>query len=63
MRLGNRFEIAEATVLRRVWVQNYSWADNTTLRWRTTEEAPEAPQYISSPYDHDARYSQKRGLT
>jgi transposase len=49
--------------LRRVWVQNYTWADATTLRWRTNEEAPPAGQYISSPYDHDARYSQKRGLT
>jgi hypothetical protein len=28
-----------------------------------TEEAPPPGQYISSPYDHDARYSQKRGLT
>jgi transposase len=49
--------------LRRVWVQNYTWADDATLRWRTNEEAPPAGQYISSPYDHDARYSQKRGLT
>jgi transposase len=48
--------------LRRVWIQNYTWPDDTTLRWRTNEEAPPAGQYISSPYDHDARYSQKRGL-
>jgi transposase len=50
-------------ILRRVWVQNYTWADDATLRWRTNEEAPPAGQYISSPYDHDVRYSQKRGLT
>jgi len=49
--------------LRRVWIQNYTWTEQETLRWRTNEETPPAGQYISSPYDHDCRYSQKRGLT
>jgi transposase len=35
--------------LRRVWVQNYTWADDATLRWRTNEEALPAGQYIRSP--------------
>jgi transposase len=37
--------------------------DQGRLRWRTNDETPPAGQYISSPYDHDARSSQRRGLT
>jgi transposase len=49
--------------LRRVWLQNYTWTEQETLRWRTNEETPPAGEYISSPYDYDCRYSQKRGTT
>ena len=31
-----------------------------TLRWRRTDEQPPAARLIQSPYDVDARYSQKR---
>lgn len=55
--------IPAVETLRRVWLQNYTWTEQDTLRWRTNDETPPAGQYISSPYDHDARYSQKRGLT
>ena len=43
-----------------VWIQNYTWTLQGTLRWRTHEELPPAGQFISSPYDLDAHYSQKR---
>lgn len=33
---------------------------HASLRWRTNEELPPAAQFISSPYDLDAHYSQKR---
>jgi transposase len=46
--------------LRQVWIQNYTWTVQGTLRWRTNEELPPARQFISSPYDLDAHYSQKR---
>jgi transposase len=46
--------------LRQVWIQNYTWARHGTLRWRTSDEIPPARQFIGSPYDLDARYSQKR---
>lgn len=46
--------------LRRVWIQNYTWTEAGTLRWRTNEEIPPAARYSSSPYDLDAHYSQKR---
>jgi transposase len=56
-------EIPAVETLRRVWIQNYTWTDHGTLRWRVNDETPPAGQFISSPYDQDARYSQKRGLT
>src|SRR4051812_24487638 len=37
--------------LRRVWLQNYTWTAEATLRWRTSEEIPPAGQFIGSPYD------------
>jgi transposase len=53
-------EIPAVSTLRRVWIQNYTWNLDGTLRWRTSEELPPSGQLISSPYDLDARYSQKR---
>jgi transposase len=50
-------------ILRQMWVQHY---DRCTvpglesLRWRSTDEQPPAALLIQSPYDVDARYSQKR---
>lgn len=55
--------IPAVETLRQVWLQNYTWTEQETLRWRANDETPPAGQYISSPYDHDCRYSQKRGLT
>lgn len=43
-----------------VWLQNYTWQDEKTLRWRTNAEIPPAGRYISSPFDPEAHYSQKR---
>jgi transposase len=56
-------EVPAIETLRRVWLQNYTWTEDGSLRWRTNDETPPAGQYISSPYDHDARYSQKRGMS
>jgi transposase len=53
-------EVPAIHILRRVWIQNYTWTAAGTLRWRTNEELPPAGQFISSPYDLDAHYSQKR---
>lgn len=53
-------EIPAVQILRRIWIQNYTWTAQCTLRWRTNDELPPASQFISSPHDPDARYSQKR---
>jgi transposase len=45
--------------LRRVWLQQFVVRDDR-LRWRTSEELPPSALLIRSPYDVDARYSQKR---
>ena len=53
-------DVPAVQTLRQVWVQNYTWTAQGTLRWRTNEELPPASLFISSPYDLDAHYSQKR---
>jgi transposase len=50
-------------VLRQMWVQHYSRCTVPgveTLRWRSTDEQPAAALLMQSPYDVDARSSQKR---
>jgi transposase len=56
-------QIPALETLRQGWVQNYTWKSTGTLRWRRNEETPPAGQFISSPYDLDARYSLKRGTS
>lgn len=46
-------------ILRRVWAQQYSEGDDGP-HFRPTADLPPANQLICSPYDADARYSQKR---
>ncbi len=54
-------EVPAVQVLRRVWTQQFTAADETgQVRWHTAEDLPPAPDLISSPYDPDARYSKKR---
>ena len=50
-------------VLRQIWVQHYyrcTVPGLESLRWRRTDEQPPAALLIQSPYDVEARYSQKR---
>jgi transposase len=53
-------EVPAVQVLRRVWVQQYTWRDEQTLRWRQPEELPPAALGIRSPYDEEVRFSKKR---
>ncbi len=46
-------------ILRKVWVQNYQWIDDT-VRWRSSENIPPASLYIGTPYDEEAHYAKKR---
>lgn len=45
--------------LRLVWLQQYQWVQGV-VRWREAGNLPPAPRLIYSPYDVEARYSQKR---
>jgi transposase len=50
-------------VLRQMWVQQYyrcTVPGLETLRWRRTDAQPPAALRMQSPYDVEARYSQKR---
>ena len=46
-------------ILRKVWVQNYQWTDET-VGWRSSENIPPASLYIGTPYDEEAHYAKKR---
>jgi hypothetical protein len=52
-------EIPAVQILRQIWVQQFVVCEGS-LRQRTAEELPPAAQRITSPYDPDARFSQKR---
>jgi transposase len=47
-------------ILRRVWVQEYYQEDEHTS-WRDPDNTPPSEVRIDSPYDPEARYSEKRG--
>jgi transposase len=49
-------------ILRQVWVQHFYQADGK-LQWRDTQNCPPSSIMVASPYDVDARYSEKRGLS
>jgi transposase len=47
--------------LRRVWLQQYyAPPDDGPPRWRTGDDLPPSAQMINSPYDPQARYTDKR---
>lgn len=46
-------------VLRRVWVQQY-YMEHDEVLWRQTNNMPSTEAVIHSPYEPEARYSQKR---
>jgi transposase len=49
-------------VRRQVWMQQY-YGPEDTPRWRHDRDVPPAAQLIHSPYDLEARYSIKRGMS
>ena len=49
--------------LRKVWEIHYSRYENGEVLWRTDSQLPKAAAVIESPYDTEARHSNKRGLT
>jgi transposase len=54
------WEVPAVKTLGRVWVQNFFYDQDGTLRWRTAEEGiPPAAKYVNSPIDLDCRYARK----
>ena len=53
-------EVAAVVILRQVWLQNYTWTEVGTLRWRQSKERPPGALRINSPYDVEVRYAKKR---
>ncbi len=56
-------DLPAVEILRQIWMQHYYRCMEPgleELRWRATTEQPPSAQLIQSPYDLDARYSQKR---
>ena len=44
----------------RVWIQNFTWTEEATLRFRSDTEVPLARAFVNSPFDLDARLGRKR---
>ncbi|MFC1960854.1 IS1182 family transposase [Chloroflexota bacterium] len=55
-------QLPAVVILRQVWEQNYHFTEKQ-LRWRSSKEIPPSSEYINSPYDPEARYSQKHTKT
>ncbi len=54
-------EIPAVQILRRVWIQQfYAVPDDQPMRWRMAGDLPSAQVLISSPYDPEARSTQRR---
>lgn len=52
-------ELPALESLRQVWVQQFMLQEEQ-LKWRTADDLPPASLLIQSPYDTEARFSQKR---
>ncbi len=55
-------QLPAVETLRQVWEQNFRLKDGQ-VEWRKTEDLPPTGQYISSPYDTEARYATKGTTT
>ena len=55
-------EIPAVQVLRQVWAEPYTNLPGP-LRWRAVQELASSAELMASPYDPEARYSTKRGVT
>ena len=60
--LGWLKDVPDVQVLWCVWIQNFTWDNDETLRFRTDEEVAPARDFINSPFDVDARLSRKRAM-
>ena len=57
-------DLPSVTTLRQIWLQQYYAAERPeTVRWRDDDDLPPGAQLIVSPYDIEARWSEKRNLT
>jgi transposase len=54
--------LAAVETLRQVWLQQF-YADGQVARWRDANDLPPSSLLICTPYDPEARYSQKRTTT
>lgn len=56
-------DVPAIKTLWRVWLQNFTWTETGSLCFRNNAEIPPARMFIGSPFDEDARYSQKRSTS
>jgi transposase len=55
------WQIEAVQTLRQVWVQQYYW-EGSEVSWREAGNVPSGATNIQSPYDPEARYSEKRDI-
>lgn len=55
-------ELEAVAILRQVWQQQYQ-LEAENLSWRASKDLVPCAELIQSPYDQEARYSSKRGMS
>ncbi len=56
-------ELAEVEILRQLWKQQYELLSDGEIRILDPKEMPEAARRVESPYETEARYCTKRGMS
>jgi transposase len=56
-------QVPAVETLRRIWLQRYEMDGTQQVRWRRAGNLPPGARQICSPYDPEARFSQKRQTT
>ncbi len=54
--------LAEVTLLRELWAQEYARTEQGGYEWRDPKAAPTASEHLESPYESEARFATKRGM-
>jgi len=56
-------KLEKVQVLQKVWERHYTRSETGEVGWRKNAELPKAATAVESPYDIEARHSNKRGLS
>ena len=56
-------KLEKVQILQKVWERHYTRSESGEVGWRKNADLPKAATAVESPYDIEARHSNKRGLS